>query len=35
LRSIGRPASGFGKIDVVFGDDVDGVVCQLGVRYKW
>jgi hypothetical protein len=28
-------ASGFGKVDVVFGDDIDGVGGQLGVRYKW
>jgi outer membrane autotransporter protein len=34
FNTAGRTA-GFGKIDVVFGDDVDGVGGQIGVRYKW
>ena len=35
LFNIGRGTSGFGKVDVVFGDDIDGVGGQVGVRYKW
>jgi autotransporter family porin len=35
LFNLGAGASGFGKVDVVFGDDIDGVGGQLGVRYKW
>jgi outer membrane autotransporter protein len=35
LLNIGAGASGFGKVDVVFGDEIDGVGGQVGVRYKW
>jgi len=35
LFNLGAGASGFGKVDVTFGDDIDGVGGQLGVRYKW
>jgi outer membrane autotransporter protein len=35
LVNIGAGASGFGKVDVVFGDEIDGVGGQVGVRYKW
>ncbi len=35
LFNNGRGASGFGKIDVVFGDDIDSVGGQAGVRYEW
>jgi outer membrane autotransporter protein len=35
LFNVGAGASGFGKVDVTFGDDIDGVGGQIGVRYKW
>jgi outer membrane autotransporter protein len=35
LFNISGGTSGFGKIDVAFGDDVDGIGGQIGVRYKW
>src|SRR5262245_58924224 len=35
LFNLGAGASGFGKVDVTFGDDIDGVGGQVGVRYKW
>lgn len=33
--NVGGGVSGFGKIDVAFGDDIDGVGGRLGVRVKW
>ena len=35
LYNIGAGASGFAKVDVVLGDDVNGVGGQVGVHYKW
>jgi hypothetical protein len=35
LVNIGMGASGFAKVDVTLGDNVDGVGGQVGVRYKW
>ena len=35
LFNLGAGASGFGKVDVAFGDDIDGVGGQVGVRYRW
>ena len=35
LFNIGAGASGFGKVDVAFGDNIDGAKGQIGVRYKW
>jgi outer membrane autotransporter protein len=35
LFSLGGATSGFLKVDVVFGDDIEGVGGQVGARYKW
>ena len=33
--NVGMGASGFVKLDVVFGDDIQGAGGQAGVRYRW
>ena len=35
LFNNGRGASGFGKIDVAFGEELDRASGQVGVRYEW
>ncbi len=35
LFSAGAGSSGFAKIDVAFGDGIDGVGGELGMRLRW
>jgi autotransporter family porin len=35
IFNVGAGASGFAKVDVVLGDDVQGVGGQIGMRVRW